>query len=111
MEIPVSGIINRYIAAQGPLPNTAIDFWLMVWEQKSSLIVMLTTQSERGRVKCHQYWPDQYDAVKYGKLIVTGIKEEQTVSFAYREFTLRNTDVSLLSYNLLCFLLYVQSIV
>ena len=27
MEIPGSGIINRYIAAQGPLPNTCTDFW------------------------------------------------------------------------------------
>lgn len=94
MEIPVSGIVNRYIAAQGPLPNTAVDFWMMVWEQKSSLIVMLTTQSERGRVKCHQYWPDQCDAVKYGKLIVTGHKEELTSSFAYREFKLRHADKS-----------------
>ena len=27
MEIPSSGIVNRYIAAQGPLPNTCADFW------------------------------------------------------------------------------------
>jgi tyrosine-protein phosphatase non-receptor type 4 len=30
----------------------------MTWEQESPLIIMLTTVVERGRVKCHKYWPD-----------------------------------------------------
>lgn len=59
MEIPASCIINRYIACQGPLPNTCTDFWQMTWEQGSSMVVMLTTQVERGRVsyseKCYQF--------------------------------------------------------
>lgn len=50
MEIPASSLINRYIACQGPLPNTCPDFWRMTWEQGSSMVVMLTTQVERGRV-------------------------------------------------------------
>lgn len=50
MEIPSSTIINQYIACQGPLPNTCPDFWQMTWEQGSSMVVMLTTQVERGRV-------------------------------------------------------------
>lgn len=58
MEIPSSAIINRYIATQGPLSNTSDDFWLMVWEQKSSLIVSATPLVERGRVKCFKYWPE-----------------------------------------------------
>ena len=51
MEIPSSSIINKYIACQGPLPNTCPDFWQMTWEQGSSMVVMLTTQVERGRVR------------------------------------------------------------
>lgn len=50
MEIPSSSIINQYIACQGPLPNTCPDFWQMTWEQGSAMVVMLTTQVERGRV-------------------------------------------------------------
>lgn len=50
MEIPSSSIINQYIACQGPLPHTCTDFWQMTWEQGSSMVVMLTTQVERGRV-------------------------------------------------------------
>ena len=51
MEIPGSGIVNRYIAAQGPLPATCTDFWQMVCEQHTSLLVMLTMKNERGRVR------------------------------------------------------------
>ena len=39
---------------QGPLPETLADFWRMVWEQRSSTIVMLTRLEERARVKCDQ---------------------------------------------------------
>ncbi|XP_069110904.1 tyrosine-protein phosphatase non-receptor type 4-like isoform X1 [Argopecten irradians] len=94
MEIPGSGIVNRYIAAQGPLPNTCVDFWQMVWEQHSSLVVMLTTKIERGRVKCHQYWPDLYETVDYGELQITCVKEEDTTSFAFREFNLTHLSTN-----------------
>ena len=88
MEVARSGIVNRYIAAQGPLPVTTADFWLMVWEQHSSLIVMLTTESERGRVKCHQYWPEPYaGATRYGEFTVTAVREDITPRFAFRDFT------------------------
>jgi tyrosine-protein phosphatase non-receptor type 4 len=93
MEIARSGIVNRYIAAQGPLPTTTFDFWQMVWEQRSSLIVMLTTESERGRVKCHQYWPEPYMGPgHFGHFIVRSTSEEITPSFAFREFTLVNSE-------------------
>jgi len=93
MEIPGSGIVNSYIAAQGPLPNTSHDFWEMIWEQHSTLIVMLTTNVERGRVKCHQYWPDLYETIEFSPLQVTCLKEEKTSSFAFRDFNLINQQV------------------
>ncbi|KAL5007539.1 hypothetical protein ScPMuIL_016345 [Solemya velum] len=88
MEIPGSNVINHYIATQGPLPNTCIDFWQMVWEQRSSLILMLTSIVERGRVKCHQYWPDLYETTDLGVLKIICVNEEETVSFAFREFNI-----------------------
>ncbi|ORY77714.1 protein-tyrosine phosphatase-like protein [Protomyces lactucae-debilis] len=53
---------RRYIACQGPLDHTAADFWQMVW-QDSSLIVMLCDVMENGRPKCARYWPDVLDQV------------------------------------------------
>lgn len=52
---------RRYILTQGPLPETIGHFWLMVWEQKSNVIVMLNRIFE-DLVKCEQYWPDSVNA-------------------------------------------------
>ncbi|XP_041125252.1 tyrosine-protein phosphatase non-receptor type 13-like isoform X2 [Polyodon spathula] len=48
-----------YISSQGPMPGTTDVFWQMVWENKSDVIAMMTQEVERGKVKCHKYWPDQ----------------------------------------------------
>ena len=76
MTIPGSGIINKYIATQGPLTNTVCDFWFMTWESQSTLIIMLTTIVERGRVKCHKYWPDPGESLELqGGLTVRCVSE------------------------------------
>lgn len=41
---------NAYIATQGPLPETLSDFWRMVWEQRSSTVIMMTRLEEKSRV-------------------------------------------------------------
>ncbi|XP_026329239.1 receptor-type tyrosine-protein phosphatase N2 isoform X5 [Hyposmocoma kahamanoa] len=48
-----------YIAAAGPLAHTAPDFWQMVWEQGSVVMVMLTRLTENGNQLCHRYWPEE----------------------------------------------------
>ncbi|XP_047013479.1 protein tyrosine phosphatase receptor type Eb isoform X2 [Ictalurus punctatus] len=50
---------NKFIATQGPKPETVADFWRMVWEHRSATIVMLTNIRERKEEKCCQYWPEQ----------------------------------------------------
>ncbi|ELT96726.1 hypothetical protein CAPTEDRAFT_172805 [Capitella teleta] len=58
-----------YIAAQGPMDNTAQHFWQMVWEQEVEVIAMLTKLMEHGKPKCFRYWPEARGpkhALKFG---------------------------------------------
>lgn len=48
-----------YIISQGPMTNTVADFWQMVWEQGSVVIVMLSKLTENGYQLCHRYWPEE----------------------------------------------------
>ena len=40
----------RFVATQGALPATVTDFWRMVFQEGTGLIVMTTNETERGRV-------------------------------------------------------------
>ncbi|KAE8597572.1 hypothetical protein XENTR_v10016516 [Xenopus tropicalis] len=92
MEIPSTNIVNKYVATQGPLPHTCEQFWQMVWEQKLSIIIMLTTLTERGRTKCQQYWPDPPEVTEYGKFRVICKTEDCTIAYVFREMLLTNTE-------------------
>jgi len=48
---------EKYIACQAPLPNTFVDFYSAVWENKSPVICMVTKQIEGCTQKAHCYWP------------------------------------------------------
>lgn len=55
---------------------------------------MLTTITERGRVKCHQYWPRVFETQEYGRLMIKCIKDKQTTNCCYREFSIRDRNSS-----------------
>ncbi|KAJ2558529.1 phosphotyrosine-specific ptp2-like protein [Coemansia sp. RSA 1933] len=60
-----------YIATQGPLRDTVYDFWKMVWEHRTKVVVMLTKEYENGRSKCYHYWPSSVGmSAVYGDLHV-----------------------------------------
>jgi receptor-type tyrosine-protein phosphatase N len=48
-----------YMVTQGPLAHTVADFWQMVWEQGSVVLVMLSRLSENGYHLVHRYWPEE----------------------------------------------------
>lgn len=95
VDMPVpSGVINRYIATQGPLESTCDDFWQMVWEQNCSLIIMVTPLVEAGRVKCHKYWPDEKEEVRYGQIFVRNNGEKSKTATIDRTIQLVDCKVS-----------------
>ncbi|XP_045039631.2 tyrosine-protein phosphatase non-receptor type 13 isoform X7 [Desmodus rotundus] len=58
IRMPVGKEEFVYIACQGPLPTTVGDFWQMIWEQKSTVIAMMTQEVEGEKIKCQRYWPN-----------------------------------------------------
>uniref|UniRef100_A0A8C1MK41 Receptor-type tyrosine-protein phosphatase F n=1 Tax=Cyprinus carpio TaxID=7962 RepID=A0A8C1MK41_CYPCA len=78
---------NAYIATQGPLPETFSDFWRMVWEQRTSTIVMMTRLEEKSRVKCDQYWPSR-GTETYGMIQVSMLDTVELATYSVRTFAL-----------------------
>lgn len=88
----------RYIATQGPLPDTFVDFWHVVWDKKIPIIVMLTAEIEGGTTKCHKYWANEI----YGTLSLTKTSSERILLSSktktlvtIRKFVLAPTAVAL----------------
>ncbi|KAM4753151.1 receptor-type tyrosine-protein phosphatase T-like isoform 1-T1 [Cyanocitta cristata] len=82
-----------FIAAQGPLAGTVVDFWQMVWQEKTSVIVMLTGLVEQNKIKCEQYWPEQEQV--YGDFTVTLNNTWTTTGLVKRIFCLQKAGCAL----------------
>ncbi|XP_078584040.1 phosphatidylinositol phosphatase PTPRQ-like isoform X2 [Branchiostoma floridae x Branchiostoma japonicum] len=92
--IPGYRFEREFIATQGPVPFTVPDFWRMVWEQNSRVIVMLTQCWERGKAKCERYWPEDEEPVFYGDIVVKMLSENKEDDWTCREFELANNSHS-----------------
>ncbi|XP_064386164.1 uncharacterized protein LOC135334777 [Halichondria panicea] len=80
---------KRFIATQGPLPGTLVDFWRMMWQERPPIIVMLTNLMENNKIKCEQYWPES-GKKQFGPFTVA-ITDQQILA----DYTMRTLEASL----------------
>ncbi|CAI5664314.1 unnamed protein product [Oreochromis niloticus] len=87
----VSGYLcpNEFIATQGPLPGTVADFWRMIWETGTHTIAMLTQCYEKGRIRCHKYWPEDNKPMSvFSDILISKVSEE-----VFPDWTIRTLKV------------------
>ncbi|KAL3218048.1 hypothetical protein MRX96_031838 [Rhipicephalus microplus] len=83
-----------YIASQGPLPHTTADFWQMIWEQGSVVIVMLSRLMENGVAMCHRYWPEEGSEVYHTYEVHLVSEHIWCDDYLVRSFYLKNLKTS-----------------
>ncbi|CAG9532737.1 unnamed protein product, partial [Cercopithifilaria johnstoni] len=60
-----------YICAQGPLPNTVQDFWIMAIQEETNVILQLCQNKEDEHEQCSEYLPNESTGWKeYGAVRV-----------------------------------------
>jgi len=86
-EIP--GAQRAYICCQAPLHNTLTHFWLMVWENESSVIVMLTRLVEGQKEKAVAYWPEMEGTSRQFARFRVTLEKQRSLSTHLKIRTLR----------------------
>ncbi|XP_060878001.1 tyrosine-protein phosphatase non-receptor type 11-like isoform X1 [Metopolophium dirhodum] len=85
---------RNYIVTQGCLRNTVDDFWKMIWQEDSRIIVMITKLFEKSKEKCMKYWPDLGQSCEYSKITVENLGE-----YAHQQdMVVRMFNISLSNY-------------
>ncbi|XP_064386224.1 receptor-type tyrosine-protein phosphatase alpha-like [Halichondria panicea] len=80
---------KKFIATQGPLPGTLVDFWRLMWQERPPIIIMLTNVMENNKIKCEQYWPES-GKKQFGPFTVA-ITDQQILA----DYTVRTLEASL----------------
>lgn len=90
----VSGFAREreYILTQGPMSNTILDFWRMVWESNARNIVMITKLIEGDRVKCEKYFADRGEKYKIGDFLLAWSTTDVHPHFKLTTMTLGRVD-------------------
>ncbi|XP_047245821.1 tyrosine-protein phosphatase non-receptor type 12 isoform X2 [Girardinichthys multiradiatus] len=84
---------KAYIATQGPLPNTVIDFWRMNWEYSVAVIVMACREFEMGRKKCERYFPSRdEEPLSFGPFRISCESEQQRMDYFIRTLMVQYND-------------------
>lgn len=81
-----------YIATQGCLATTVNDFWQMVWQENTRVIVMTTREVEKGRNKCVPYWAEAESPRDVGLYVVSNVSEREATDYKLRVLEIAPKD-------------------
>ena len=76
------------VTSSGPLPETVVDFWRIVWQERAPSIVMITNLEEGGKPKCQQYWPDS-GTERFGPFQVSITEQQILANYTIRKLTVQ----------------------
>ncbi|CAF0983443.1 unnamed protein product [Adineta ricciae] len=79
---------RAFIATQGPLSNTIIDFYRMIWQEHVPVIVMITRLIEKNKTKCERYVPDA-QSEQYGPFHVEVKSTLYRTDYEVRRLTIK----------------------
>ncbi|KAL2716531.1 tyrosine-protein phosphatase 10D isoform X1 [Vespula squamosa] len=83
---------DEYIACQGPKEDTIYDFWRMIDQYEINIIVMLTQLVEKGKVKCHQYYPTIRETFGYENITIRCTSELDFRTYTQRTLILQKEN-------------------
>jgi len=81
---------KEYIATQEPLQSTKHDFWRMIWQEKTKIIVMISECEQRKKINSDHYWPLNDGPLRMQDFVVTMETEETNSGWTIRYFSLYN---------------------
>ncbi|KAF6037095.1 hypothetical protein EB796_004591 [Bugula neritina] len=74
---------NSLWLIEGPTHATIEDFWLMIWQQQITSVVMATKAFETNKMKCLQYWPiAEKESQTIGEFRITNMGVEKWPDYA-----------------------------
>lgn len=92
------GADKFYIACQAPMQSTVPDFWQMIWDQNTRVIIMVTSLTEKGVERCADYLPpsEVLDCHRlFGDYQITLKKREVKEKFIISSLQLKNLETNL----------------
>jgi len=85
------------VTSSGPLLETVVDFWRMVWQERAPSIVMIANLEEEGMPKCQQYWPDS-GTESYGPFQVSSTEQQILANYTIHKLTVQVCGASALRF-------------
>ena len=81
-----------FIITQDPMESTVRNFWKMICDRRSAVIVMLSDLVERGQEASAQYWPSS-GTYQYGEYCIELVGEEPLEGFVIRNLSVTDIKV------------------